>query len=104
MSQPSSPAAFTPPTIAHIVGCPLANVQTAWPGIQAALAERGQTDRACMIATLATIGTEVPAFLPIPEFGSDAYFTQMYEHRADLGNNQPGDGARYKGRGYIQLT
>jgi predicted chitinase len=29
---------------------------------------------------------------------------EAYEHRRDLGNTQPGDGPRFKGRGLIQLT
>ena len=38
------------------------------------------------------------------EIGDAAYFTKMYEGRSDLGNNQPGDGAKFSGCGAIQCT
>jgi putative chitinase len=48
---------------------------------------------------------------PIHEFGSDAYFTRMYdvegrrpEVARKMGNTKPGDGIKYRGMGYVQLT
>lgn len=48
---------------------------------------------------------------PIKEIGGAGYFTRMYDiagarpaKARELGNLAPGDGARYAGRGYVQLT
>lgn len=96
---------LTPEQIATAIGAPVADVKANWPAVAAALKKRGLTSREVMIAAAATIGTEVGnTFKPIDEYGDKAYFTRMYEKRADLGNVKAGDGARYHGRGYIQLT
>lgn len=93
-----------PAQIAAALGCNLHTVKTNWPPILEALASHGIDDLQCQIAVLATVGTEVASFEPINEFGGPAYFTRMYEGRKDLGNVHQGDGARYHGRGYIQVT
>jgi predicted chitinase len=91
--------------IAAAVGATTADIAANWPLLEQQLEARGMTHPSVKIAAIATVVTEVgPAFRPINEFGGTAYFTKMYEGRSDLGNTKKGDGARYHGRGYIQLT
>lgn len=49
--------------------------------------------------------------MPIKEYGGDAYYTKMYDilgsrpaKARELGNLSPGDGKRYPGKGFVQLT
>jgi putative chitinase len=51
-------------------------------------------------AFLAQCAHESTEFLYMRELASG----EVYEGRADLGNTQPGDGARYKGGGAIEIT
>lgn len=60
----------------------------------------GVTDPIKLAAWMAQCKHESGGFRYLKEFASG----NAYEGRRDLGNTQPGDGPRFKGRGFIQCT
>lgn len=70
------------------------------PHLNAAMAEANINTPERQAMFIAQLAHESGGFHYMEEIASGA----AYEGRTDLGNTQPGDGERYKGRGYIQVT
>jgi len=86
--------------MAAMPGLPRDKAQAYLAPMETAMREFGITSqpRACM--WLAQTGHESLSLRHFEEIASGA----AYEGRKDLGNTQPGDGKRFKGRGPIQIT
>jgi peptidoglycan L-alanyl-D-glutamate endopeptidase CwlK len=91
-------------------GTPRKNIEAHLPDVLAGLEEEGLTDVPMALMALGTIRAETAGFVPIGEFKSKWNTSEgghpydLYDGRADLGNQGAPDGERYRGRGFIQLT
>lgn len=95
------PAGVTPDKVyGGLVGATPANIDLFYPGLSAAFAKHQISTPLRIAHFLAQIGHESGDLQWRAELASG----QAYEGRADLGNVEPGDGPRFKGRGLIQLT
>jgi hypothetical protein len=91
--------------IAAILGDygPLPKVAANWPLVEGALDAAAIYSPLCAVAAIATISVETGRFGPIKERGGVSYLTNLYENRVDLGNVNPGDGAKFQGRGFVPI-
>lgn len=97
--------AVTPDLLVHAMGCSATRALAFAPHLQAACDAYGITETAERLAAfLAQIGHESGALRYTAELWGPTAAQQRYEGRRDLGNTQPGDGPRFKGRGLIQTT
>jgi putative chitinase len=94
----------TPGVLVHAMGCtPELAVRYA-PHLREACALYDISTPVRQAAFLAQIGHESGSLRFARELWGPSDAQKRYEGRADLGNTQPGDGFRYRGRGLIQTT
>jgi peptidoglycan L-alanyl-D-glutamate endopeptidase CwlK len=89
---------------------PALNIEQNLPVVLNALVAPQLANKPMILMALGTIRAETECFLPISE-GQSQFNTSpgghpfdLYDARADLGNQGAPDGEQFKGRGFVQLT
>lgn len=95
---------LTAKILAAACGCSAATAQK-WVGpLINAMSRYGIDTPKRQAAFLAQIAHESGRFVYVREIWGPTKAQQGYEGRRDLGNDKPGDGKRFMGRGLIQIT
>lgn len=90
--------------LSRCTGARIDRATEALPFITAAMAEYGIDTPARQAAFLAQVGHESGGLHWLVELWGPTLAQKRYEGRADLGNVKPGDGIKFRGRGYLQTT
>lgn len=95
---------MTPQELATATGARLDAAIAFQPIIDNAAPDFEITTPVRLAAFLAQVGHESGGLHWLTELWGPTAAQQRYEGRLDLGNTQPGDGFKYRGRGLIQIT
>jgi putative chitinase len=95
---------MTPRDLARATGARIDRATEYLPVIAAAMDEFQINTPARQAAFLAQIGHESGGLHWTTEIWGPTLAQRRYEGREDLGNTQPGDGFKFRGRGLIQTT
>lgn len=94
----------TPELLTAAVGCSPDRARLFAPLLEQACATYQINTPARFAAFIAQIGHESGSLRWLKEIWGPTPVQLRYEGRADLGNTQPGDGSKFRGRGLIQTT
>jgi len=96
---------MTPAQLALCTGCPREDLAGYWlPPIIQAMREFGVDTPCRKAAFLAQVGHESGYLRFVEELWGPTPAQKAYEGRTSLGNYEPGDGYKFRGRGLIQIT
>ena len=95
---------MSPDTLASALGIQINRAKTWADPLSASMALYAIDSPARQAAFVAQVGHESGRLVYVRELWGPTPAQEGYEGRADLGNTQPGDGFKFRGRGLIQIT